>query len=105
MSRRRNGVTMIGFGVGRSWPLIGREAEQARLLDELRHGGGVLVCGDPGVGKTRLAREVVDVLRDDGAVVQWASATRAAASVPFGALAHVLPDDLSEASNPSAMPG
>ncbi|HVF52747.1 MAG TPA: AAA family ATPase [Actinomycetota bacterium] len=46
-------------------PLVGREAERAELLshlDKARSGQGSLVVigGEPGVGKTRLAKEIVE---------------------------------------------
>ena len=42
------------------------------------------------MGKTRLVAEALAVQRSLGAVTEMARATRAAASVPFGALAHLL---------------
>lgn len=56
-------------------PFLGRESELARLLalseragaKAIRH--GVLVCGEAGIGKTRLAAEVAARLHETGAVV------------------------------------
>jgi len=76
-----------------SWPLVGRRAELealAAVLGDTRAGGIVLV-GVPGVGKTRLAREALARAEAAGRDVEWVAATRAAASIPFGAVSHLLP--------------
>jgi hypothetical protein len=59
--------------------LFGRSAELARLRDAfatLRLGRGQLVLleGEPGIGKTRLAEEFCALARDGGAVVAWGAA-------------------------------
>jgi DNA-binding CsgD family transcriptional regulator len=76
-----------------SWPLIGRREELARVAELRRHGksAGVVVAGAPGVGKTRFAREATLAAERERWTSQWATATRAAASIPFGAFAHLLP--------------
>jgi DNA-binding CsgD family transcriptional regulator len=76
-----------------SWPLVGRAEELDLVLEVLRGESfsGVVIAGDMGVGKTRLAREAVAALEGE-LVVHWAAATPAAASIPFGALASLLPD-------------
>src|SRR5262249_15537077 len=52
---------------------------------------GVVIAGPAGVGKTRLARECVAALGPDVAV-EWAGATAATASIPFGAMIGFLTD-------------
>lgn len=76
-----------------AWPLVGREEELTFVLDALRGDRcrGVVIAGAIGVGKTRLAREVVAALGDDAAV-EWVAATNASASIPFGSLAHLVDD-------------
>ncbi|MEV0647601.1 AAA family ATPase [Phytomonospora sp. NPDC050363] len=80
----------------RSWPLTGRDADLAGILDARRDPDscGVIVTGPAGVGKTRLAREAVDRLARAGAKTAWILATRATAPVPLGAAAHLAPAEL-----------
>src|SRR5262245_53330087 len=72
------------------WPLVGRDAELARIAEFLRDpdANGFVLSGPPGVGKTRLANEALAAT--DREVVRVA-ATRAAASIPLGAFAPYLP--------------
>jgi DNA-binding CsgD family transcriptional regulator len=74
-------------------PLVGRDEELDSVLVAVRSpgAGGVAIAGVPGVGKTRLAREAAAVLGHDFHV-EWTAATAASASIPFGSLAHLLPD-------------
>jgi DNA-binding CsgD family transcriptional regulator len=76
-----------------TWPLIGRSEELDVLVRALRDeaGNGVVIAGPAGVGKTRLARESAAALGVEHAV-EWTAATAASRSVPFGALAHLVPD-------------
>lgn len=76
-----------------AWPLVGRERELASIAAALDRSsaGGVVVAGPPGVGKTYLAREALDRARARGATIEWAVATEAAAGIPFGPVAHLLP--------------
>src|SRR5207245_8197467 len=53
---------------------------------------GLVLAGEPGVGKTRLAQEALALCRVHGFGVEEVVATQAAATIPFGAVAHLLPD-------------
>lgn len=75
------------------WPLVGR-IEELELLEAALAGGqwrGAVVTGAAGVGKTRLARELLARAHFTGWHRWWAAATRATQTVPFGALAAILP--------------
>jgi DNA-binding CsgD family transcriptional regulator len=76
-----------------SWPLVGRRAELEALVGAIGDAGaaGVVLAGAAGVGKTRLAREALTTARAAGREVEWVAATRAAATIPFGAVSHLLP--------------
>ena len=57
-------------------PFVGRQAELARLdvdWNSVRDGNtrAVVIAGEPGIGKTRLAAEITDAARRDGALVLW----------------------------------
>ncbi|MGH3621386.1 MAG: ATP-binding protein, partial [Sciscionella sp.] len=83
------GIPSIG-GVAVRWPLTGRANELA-FIAELTRGGdgpvGVVLSGAAGVGKTRLAREVLSAVEQRGALAQWAVATASARALPLGAFA------------------
>ncbi len=74
------------------WPLVGREDEQAllRRLAADRHRSGAVLVAPAGSGKTRLARECLRALQNRGMTTFVASASQAAAAVPFGAMASML---------------
>ncbi|WP_068156500.1 helix-turn-helix transcriptional regulator [Rhodococcus phenolicus] len=77
------------------WPLIGRSEELTFIDSALRRrdsASGVVLAGGAGVGKTRLAREAVELERRRGACVRWATATQCARAVPLGAFADLLPE-------------
>ena len=96
---------MVGVGAGSQpswsplasvtslWPIVGRGEELAVCEACLQGGGtpGVVVAGAPGVGKTRLVREVLAAAEELGWVTVRATATVAARAIPLGALSHLLP--------------
>jgi DNA-binding CsgD family transcriptional regulator len=76
-----------------TWPLVGRRAELEVLSAVFTDtpAGGVVLAGEAGIGKTRLAREALARAEAARWEVEWLAATRAAASIPFGAVSHLLP--------------
>ncbi|MEV0406082.1 LuxR C-terminal-related transcriptional regulator [Actinoallomurus sp. NPDC050550] len=74
-------------------PLVGRGAQLGRVRSLLTGASarGVVVAGAPGVGKTRLAAEVIAALDPARFTVVRAQATLAASALPYGSFAHLLP--------------
>ncbi len=82
--------------------MLGRDQELAVALSALNGGGatsGVVATGAAGVGKSHLVRETVARMRARGAATEWVAATRAAATIPFGAVAHLLAGDARSATD------
>ena len=77
-----------------STQLVGRATEVARLIAATIDGAGAVVSGGAGVGKTVLADAVAKQVAATGSRVEWVVATEASRSIPFGALAPLLPDDI-----------
>jgi DNA-binding CsgD family transcriptional regulator/tetratricopeptide (TPR) repeat protein len=75
------------------WPLIGRERELGMIAEILARADatGVVLVGPAGVGKTRLATETMLLGDRSGFATARIVASRAASSIPFGALAPLLP--------------
>jgi DNA-binding NarL/FixJ family response regulator len=87
-------LTAIPALVG-DWPLVGRDQELEAITSARANPAchGVVVVADPGVGKSRLAREAQAAAERDGAFVGWVQATRSAAAVPLAAMAELVPDE------------
>ena len=69
-------------------PFVGRAGELAALTADLDaavggHGGVVLVAGEPGIGKTRLAEELAARATARGAVVLWGRCWEGAGAPSF----------------------
>lgn len=78
-------------------PFVGREAERAQLRKRLHnarsgHGPLVLLSEEPGVGKTRLAQEVLREMQSMGALVLWGRCREGIP--PYLPLAEALRDQL-----------
>src|SRR6476646_7962648 len=72
------------------WIFAGRAEELSLVANWLQStGSGAVIAGRAGTGKTRLAREIAAGMHD--VAVEWCVATPAAASIPFGAVAHLVP--------------
>jgi DNA-binding CsgD family transcriptional regulator len=86
-------VTATGHRGAAAARLVGRERELAAIDAARAEPGcpGVVIVGAAGVGKTRLAREAVAGAGEDGSALEWAQATRSAASIPLAAFSAVIP--------------
>lgn len=87
VSRRPRGRT--------STKLVGRDGEFAklnRMLAQALAGRGdlVLLAGEPGVGKTRLAEEIAEVAARQGALVLTGRCFEAAAAIPYTPITEML---------------
>jgi len=92
--QRRVPSALVGFAMRTdSWTLTGRDSELQFIAERLTGGESrsVVIAGPAGVGKTRLAREALAVAKRGGRVTRWAAGTNAAAAIPLGAVAHLLP--------------
>jgi DNA-binding NarL/FixJ family response regulator len=72
------------------WQLLDRPTEFDTVRSTLTggKGGGVVVTGAAGVGKSTLARAVTATLRSD---VNWVGCTQSSRSIPLGVFAHRIP--------------
>src|SRR5271166_6751418 len=76
--------------MAQNWPIVQRDDEYATVQSALVAETGVcgiVIVGDPGVGKTTLARLVTHSLPTR---VQWVAGTESARSIPLGVFAHLV---------------
>jgi DNA-binding CsgD family transcriptional regulator len=80
--------------------LVGRRVELELITGRLREAElpALVLAGAAGVGKTRLAAETLQVAASMGIATAHVVATKAAASIPFGPFAPLLPDTDIDAS-------
>jgi DNA-binding SARP family transcriptional activator/tetratricopeptide (TPR) repeat protein len=92
----------------RSHPLVGREREVAALLEAYSRVGDagrlVVVDGEMGIGKTRLADELVSRIRDDGGVVATACCSEAESGLAFGCAIELIQSALREGNAAAVSP-
>jgi DNA-binding NarL/FixJ family response regulator len=76
--------------MARRWQLLDRPLEGEAIRSALTRpeGGGVVLVGPAGVGKTTLARTVTASLRSE---VHWVACTESSRSIPLGVFAHRVP--------------
>lgn len=83
----------MGNWANRPVELFGRNEALAAAEAGLATGGGIMLVGPPGVGKTALAGVLLDGLDDDpGTRVLRLTAHASTPEIPFGAFAAVVPD-------------
>ena len=85
--------------------LTGRDTELAELRRALSGAGkyaGVMIAGAPGVGKTRLARELVGRAAFTGMHTNWIVGTESARPIPLGAFTTTLSSEAMAAVAASA---
>jgi hypothetical protein len=82
-----------------AWQLVGRDVELGFVTSAIANNQGVVLAGAAGVGKTRLAREALARVDAGSRSASWFVATRAAASIPFGAVAELIPESSFEPTN------
>lgn len=81
------------------WPLINREGEWDILLDAWKkslrgHMQSVFISGDPGIGKTRLARELMQFVGRQGYNTGYTKSYEAAGTLSYGAVTDWLREEL-----------
>ncbi|MDA4105806.1 helix-turn-helix transcriptional regulator [Mycolicibacterium holsaticum] len=80
-------------------PLAGRDGELDVIRRALGGGGGtsgVVIVGSAGVGKTRLAREVLTRAERAGERTNWIVGTESARALPLGAFTALISDPMGE---------
>jgi DNA-binding CsgD family transcriptional regulator len=82
------------------WPLVGREVELGAVFERLEDdpSAGLVFAGAAGVGKSRLVREIALRVDERGWSTSVVVGIRAAASIPFGAVAPLFSDLVGEES-------
>jgi DNA-binding NarL/FixJ family response regulator len=76
--------------------LVGRDRDLEQIASARVDPGcpAVVITAAAGVGKSRLAREACAAAGADGSLTLWAQATASSATIPLGALAGVIPDEV-----------
>ena len=81
-----------------AWPLTGR-SEQLRAIEAAiadADVGGIVISGPAGVGKSRIAREALDLAASNGCETRWAVGTSSARKLPAGAFAAWVEPDVTD---------
>src|SRR6476619_3179722 len=84
---------VAGDSIRKRWPFVGRNVEMEGIVATFDDPGtlGVVIHGAPGVGKTRLAEEVLAAAEAEDRWCVRAVASERTRQVPLGAVAHLLP--------------
>lgn len=89
------------------WPFVGRETILRRLSGVMQGGAaaGIEIVGDEGVGKSRLALELIREAERVGRATEWVTASHATRDIPFGACSHLLPGGSATSDDPHRLLG
>jgi DNA-binding CsgD family transcriptional regulator len=76
--------------------MVGRDGELAQISSALGDRGcpALVIGGSAGAGKSRLAREACANAGESGVTVVWVHATENSATIPLGAVAEVIPEEV-----------
>ena len=88
-------------------PFVGRAEEFATLhqkLDQARAGRGglVMLVGEPGIGKTRMAEELAEAARSQGATLLWGRCYEGEWAPPYGPFAEAI-EEYSRVADPKVL--
>jgi DNA-binding CsgD family transcriptional regulator len=91
------------------WPLTGRDSVLRRLAAALSRDGvrGIEIVGEAGVGKTRMAAELMREAAATGRAAEMVEASAALKPIPYAVIAHLLPQTDGAASpdfDPAGLP-
>ena len=73
------------------WPLVGRGPELSAADEAQEAGRSVVLAGEAGVGKSRLAAAIAMAATEGGRTTLRVVGSESAATIPFGALAPLMP--------------
>ncbi|MFJ8589551.1 LuxR C-terminal-related transcriptional regulator [Streptomyces sp. NPDC093595] len=98
---RRQEVEVEGFFLRRRWPIAERDRELRAFREVVRESrqNAFVIYGTAGVGKSRFAEECLEIASRAGRPTARAVVTTSTASLPLGAIAHLLPPQMG-LSNP-----
>src|SRR5258708_36956258 len=80
------------YDIQTPWPLIGRSGEMERMHWAASNRCALVLAGEPGGGKTRLASQLLPGAGQAGAATARLAGTRSASQIPVAALPHLRSD-------------
>lgn len=90
--------------ISSGWPLVGRARELATLVDAYSSAGNtgrlVVIEGEAGIGKTRLAEEFAAHARDNGSCVLWTRCHEDETDLAYGSVTELMRAAMRECSGP-----